>query len=106
MDALTVQKIGREMSAQRMKVPIQNRPKFDIESRDFFTAISQAAAEKNERRFAALLRQWGSRVGWLTNEPRCCSAPPCLVRHDGEATEKYLQRCYDAERNMNHAKLN
>lgn len=98
MNALDLQKIGREMSASRMNVPLQNRRKFDIESKDFFNAIGRAIRTGHDDRAAALLRQWETRVVWLTDEPRCFSAPPCLVREIGESREDYLNRCYDAER--------
>lgn len=94
---IDLRKIGASMSAARMRVPPQNREKFDIESKDFFAAISDAATAGNAARVGKLIAQWNNRVEWLANEPQCHVAPPCLVRRDGETAEQYISRCYAAE---------
>ena len=96
MTAYDLREIGRDMSIARMNVPIQNRPKFEIESKDFFNAIGEAVRAGNDTRAAALLRRWESRVVWLTGEARCCAAPPCLVRRENESLQEYVDRCFDA----------
>lgn len=94
---IDLRQIGASMSATRMRVPPQNREKFDIESKDFFAAISDAATAGNAARVGKLIAQWNNRVEWLANEPQCHVAPPCLVRRDGETAEQYISRCYAAE---------
>lgn len=94
---INLRQIGASMSATRMRVPPQNREKFDIESKDFFAAISDAATAGNAVRVGKLIAQWNNRVEWLANEPQCHVAPPCLVRRDGETAEQYISRCYAAE---------
>lgn len=94
---INLRQIGASMSATRMRVPPQNREKFDIESKDFFAAISDAATAGNAARVGKLIAQWNNRVEWLANEPQCHVAPPCLVRRDGETAEQYISRCYAAE---------
>ena len=94
---INLRQIGASMSATRMRVPLQNREKFDIESKDFFAAISDAATAGNAVRVGKLIAQWNNRVEWLANEPQCHVAPPCLVRRDGETAEQYISRCYAAE---------
>ena len=97
MTAPDLQKIGREMSAARAGVSLRNRPKFDIESRDFFNAIGHAIAAGDTTRVSALLVQWNARVEMLTRAPECASAPPCLVRRPGENITDYINRCIDAK---------
>ena len=94
---IDLRQIGASMSAARMRVPPQNREKFDIESKDFFAAISDAATAGNAARVGKLIAQWNNRVEWLANEPQCHVAPPCLVRRNGETAEQYISRCYAAE---------
>ena len=96
MDYLTPQNLGASMSATRMRVPPQNREKFDIESKDFFAAISDAATAGNAVRVGKLLAQWNDRVWWLTNSQRCHVAPPCFFRKSNETAAEYLDRCYAA----------
>ena len=55
MTAPDLQQIGREMSSARMNVPLRNRPKFDIESKDFFNAIGHAIADGDTARVSGLL---------------------------------------------------
>jgi len=98
MTAQDLLQIGREMSAARMKTPLRNRRKFDIESKDFFAAISDAVRAGDHARAADLLRRWHERAAWLMNEPRCFTAPPCLVRQEGEPVRDYLNRCFEKER--------
>jgi hypothetical protein len=95
MKDIDLRRIGADMSAARMCVPPANRKKFDIESKDFFDAIRAAADDAP--RAGRLLSQWNSRVEWLTREPQCHVAPPCLVRRDEEPVEQYISRCYAAE---------
>jgi hypothetical protein len=97
MTALDLQQIGREMSAARAAVPLRVRPKFDIESRDFFNAIGHAINSGDTARATALLAQWNRRCEWLTRAPDCAAAPPCLVRRDGENITDYINRCIDAK---------
>ena len=97
MKDIDLRRIGADMSAARMRVPPANREKFDIESKDRFEAIHAAADANDAARVGRLLSQWNSRVEWLTREPKCHVAPPCLVRKDGETTEEYISRCYAAE---------
>ena len=96
MNATDLQQIGREMSAARMRVPLPNHPKFDIESKEYFNAIGGAIRAGDLDRAAALLRRWHERVEWLTHEPRCCVAPPCLIRRTGESAADYIERCHMA----------
>ncbi|MBQ9502852.1 MAG: hypothetical protein IJU70_11895 [Lentisphaeria bacterium] len=98
MTAQDLLQIGREMSAARMKTPLRNRMKFDIESKDFFAAISDAVRAGDHDRAADLLCRWHERAAWLMNEPRCFTAPPCLVRKEGEPVRDYLNRCFEKER--------
>jgi len=97
MTAPDLQQIGREMSAARTAVPLQSRPKFDIESRDFFNAIGHAIADGDTARASALLTQWSRRREVLTTAPECAAAPPCLVRRKGENITDYINRCIDAK---------
>lgn len=90
---IDLRQIGASMSATRMRVPPQNREKFDIESKDFFAAISEAAAVGNTARVEKLLTQWNSRVRWLTNSQRCHAVPPFLVRKTNETAVEYFERC-------------
>jgi len=92
-----LQEIGREMSVARMNVPLRNRPKFDVESREFFNALGSAVRIGDDALADTLLDRWHSRVAWLTNEPRCCAAPPCLIRRPDESAIDYINRCIDAK---------
>lgn len=97
MSAPDLQEIGREMAAFRMSVPLRNRPKYDVESRDRFNAIGHALHDGDVARADALLRQWDRRAGLLAAVPDCCAAPPCLVRLPGETVREHLNRCIDAK---------
>ena len=97
MKDFDLRQIGATMSAVRFRVPAANRKKFDIESKDWFEAIHAAADANDAARVGWLLSQWNSRVEWLTREPQCHVAPPCLVRRDDETAEQYISRCYAAE---------
>ena len=93
---IDLRQIGASMSAARMRVPMSNREKFDIESKDFFAAISAAANADDSTRAGKLIAQWNDRVWWLTNSQRCHVAPPCLFRKSNETAAEYLDRCYAA----------
>lgn len=93
---INLRQIGASMSAARMRVPMSNRAKFDIESKDWFEAISAAVNADDSTRAGKLIAQWNDRIWWLTNEPRCHVAPPCLVRKEDETITQYLDRCYEA----------
>ena len=90
-----LEQIGREMTARRHLIPLQNRRKYDIEAKDFFENLTAAAEENNSRRFKKIAEGWQLRILWLTIEPHCHLAPPTLVRRDGESKEQYLDRCYN-----------
>lgn len=91
-----LEQIGREMSARRHLIPLQNRRKYDIEAKDFFENLT-AAAEKNDiSRFNDLAEYWQRRNLWLTTQPHCYLIPPSLVRKKGESYEDYMNRCYQA----------
>lgn len=93
MDDLAL--IGREISAARTRIPIQNRRKFDIEAEDHFNAIRDAVRAGDDDRAAALWRRWLGRVPYLSGIARCCDAPPCLVRLEDEPAAEYLKRCME-----------
>ena len=94
-EIINLQQLGRTMSAERMKIPSANIPKFDVESEDYYAAISAAAGAEDVNRAGLLLSQWEKRLAWLHCEG-CKHAPPQLVRKDGESSENYILRCYEA----------
>ena len=93
-----VKEIGREMEIARKSVPFRNRAKFDVETKDCYQAICEAVREGNLYRAASLYEGWTLRKIWLSSDPDCHLAPPCLVRKEGETEKAYLDRCYEAGR--------
>ena len=91
-----LEQIGREMSARRHLIPLQNRRKYDIEAKDYFENLSSAAEKNDISRFNDLAEYWQRRNLWLTIEPHCHLAPPSLVRRKKETEEQYIDRCYNA----------
>ncbi len=92
--------IGAEMSARRVVIPPKNRPKYDVEAQDYFNALSAAAEKGDSRRFKKISEGWQLRTLWLTIVPHCHLAPPTLVRRDGESNEDYINRCYQAHKEL------
>ena len=95
-----LEQIGREMSARRHLIPEQNRRKYDIEAKDHFENLTAAAEENDSRRFKKIAEGWQLRILWLTIEPHCHLAPPALVHRDGESNEDYINRCYQAHKEL------
>lgn len=96
----SIAEIGREMSIARKGIPYRNRAKFDIEAEDHFRAICEAHRAGDMERVISLRRLWAKRLAFLSGEPDCRFAPPCLVRRIGETDEAYRNRCYQAGRWM------
>lgn len=94
----TTDEIGREMTIARKSVPVCNRAKFDVEARDYYLAICEAVRTGNLPLAAELYRRWHRRVEWLSGDPDCRLAPPCLVRKEGETLTAYRKRCDEAGR--------
>ncbi len=92
--------IGAEMSARRALIPPKNRPKYDVEAKDHFAALSAAAENGDEKRFNQLVDRWNTRAWYLSIIPDCHLAPPALVRHEGESHEDYMNRCYQAHKEL------
>lgn len=95
INPLDLRAIGGAMSSLRLKIPVANIPKFDVESQEFFGAISDAVNNGNPVRAGKLLAQWELRAQWAT-VPGWHHAPPALIRLDGESTTQWLERCYKA----------
>ena len=95
-----LEQIGREMSARRHLIPQQNRRKYDIEAKDYFNALNAAAEKGDVKRFNQLKDRWADRELMLTIIPHCYLAPPALVRRDNETPEDYLNRCYQAHKEL------
>lgn len=91
-----MRKIGTEIASQRMRVPVQNRAKFDIESRDTFEVIRKANLDGDNEKIKRLLNRWMFRAEWMERCANCYLAPPMLIRKEYETTEEYLNRCYEA----------
>ena len=96
MNTDLMRKIGAEIVSQRMRVPVQNRSKFDVESRDTFDAIGEANLAGDDEKVKKLLDRWMVRAEWMATVPSCYLAPPLLIRKVNETTEEYLNRCYEA----------
>ena len=88
--------IGVAMSVTRALSPPKNRPKYDVEAKDHFAAMSAAAENDDEKRFNQLVDRWNTRAWYLSIIPDCHLAPPALVHRDGESREDYINRCYQA----------
>ena len=95
-----LEQIGKEMSARRHLIPVQNRRKYDIEAKDYFENLSAAAAKNDIRRFKDLAEYWQRRTLWLTTQPHCHLVPPSLVRREGESNEDYMNRCYQVHKEL------
>ena len=92
--------IGAEMSARRAVIPPKNRPKYDVEAKDYFDNLSAAAEKGDAKRFNQLKDRWADRELMLTIVPHCYLAPPALIHRDGESREDYLNRCYQAHKEL------
>lgn len=98
-DPLDLRTIGRAMSIIRLKIPAANIPKFDVESKEYYAAISEAVRAGEADRAGKLLSQWNVRAAWAAN-PGWHHAPPALIKIDGESITQWLKRCYEAMHNQ------
>lgn len=86
-------KISEDMFNARLRVPVDNRPKFDIEVKEYYSAIESNLNAKDFVQVKYLLRTWQDRLNWLVNTPNCHLAPPCLIRLPDESLQDYFNRC-------------
>lgn len=93
--AIDLRKLGATMSTERLRIPVANVPKFDVESQDYFNAIAEAVNSGNHAEAGKLLARWNRRVEWLRCHD-CHVAPPCLIRKQGEPVEQWIRRCCES----------
>lgn len=89
---MRLDKISREMGADRLWIPNCNRKKYDAEARSYLEEMKIA----DEKRLQELIVKWRCRVDWLRNHPRAFIAPPLLCQKIGETEQDYWDRCHEA----------
>ena len=84
------EELERIVSAERRNIPQCNWENYDLECADYIDAIAEQPEQFEVLTSALWNRMQQHRQRDLS------SAPPALLREEGESVQSWLDRCYDA----------